>query len=257
MKENNFITKLLNGNKPLFYGIIAVGISIVLLIFVLIAMLVQTNAKAKYYLQSDNNEGVNLSGWQQSEYQDIWKDKFWVENQLTLAKDDSMSLGIHLNDRIFQLQFKGLPLIKSKILAVYPKQFNADFNELAYKNLFSQPWVISSQQANKQKKPFRKMTVNTDGSTNTEEDKNPSTEPILWSFLTENDYRVVVFGVKQDSSQSTNFKWQMYKDRFRTKLKNSTNSTGFYPTIYLWISDADALAIFRALPENAKIGIRN
>lgn len=256
MKESNFIAKLFSNNRPLINGLIAIGISSALLMIVLIYMLVKTNSKANLYLQSENDEALTLSGWQQSEFRDIWKDKFWGENQLALAKDDSMSLGIHFHDSIFQLQYKGLPLIKSKIMAVYPKQFSADFNELAYKNLFSQPWIIRSQQANKQKKPFRKMTVNTDGSTNTEDDKNPSAELVLWSFLTENDYRVVVFGVKQDSVQNTNFKWQMYQDRFRAKLKNSTNSTGFYPTIYLWINDADALAIFRALPENAKITIR-
>lgn len=244
--------------KALTISVLAVAATFVFLFFLLIYTLIRTNIETNKFLSSLNQEGETLIGWENTEYQNLWKDKFWVENQIALFKNDSMSLGIHMHDSVFQLQFKGLPLIKSKIIAYYPEKMMTKIQPQIYESLFNQPWTILAQKANKQKKPFRKMTVNEDGTSSTTEESDSQEQDIEWSFITDNHFRFVIFGHQVDSIETKpNYKWDMFKYNLGSKLKEEESDRKYYPTYFLWLNNNDALSIYRALPENAKVVVRN
>lgn len=241
--------------KAFIAAIIIVVISVLVVAVKLFLSISPANKAAKQITSSVESES-SLQGWEDPGLNALWKDKFWIENQIALAKDDSMSLGINFEDSIMQLQFKGLALVESKILYAEPKNFLKDIDSKIYAKLFGLPSTITSGQANMKKRPFRRMKPPTEEYGEPVFQDSLFNDPILWDFTTSNNIRLVVHGF--DAFNDTTKIIPSFKaDVLKFRLEGNEDNSGFIPTLFIWMNDKDAKAIYRALPHEAQVIFRN
>jgi len=207
-------------------------------------------------------EGMSLEmipeGWSQQEQRDLWTEKFWIVNQLAISKLDSMSLGICFSDSSFQLMFKGLPLIKARMCYIWPENMLTEMDPRVYAKLFSKPSVMVSDTANLPKKVFRKVRVNAEGEAVPVDSVGVVGGCLSWIFVTDNHLRFVVTGYGCDS---LDLQPSVRKDLFAHHMSSISGDYFFrddyQPTIFIWLNDADAKAIYKALPRHAAVIVRN
>jgi hypothetical protein len=254
--EENSIKPKSSYRKAFIAAIIIVGISVLGVAVVLFLSTPIAKMAAKQLVSSVESD-KSLEGWDNPGLKDLWKDKFWIQNQIALAKDDSMSLGVNFEDSTMQLLFKGLTLSKCKILYKEPGNFLKDINSKVYEKFFGNPVKIISGEANTQKKAFRRMKPPTT------EDGEPTyldsimNDPIIWNFTTSNDIRFVIHGFDAHNDTAKivpSFKSDILKFRLQ---KNKEDRSVYFPTLFIWMDDKDAKAIYRALPHEARVIFRN
>lgn len=208
--------------------------------------------------KQDSDEPV--VNWNNADVQELYKEKLWLENQVALANTNIFSLGLNLSDSLVQVQLKGTILFQAKILYRLPSNFFDSAGEKAYSNYFSGITVIDTSIANIPKKPIKKVTAPPVGSE--VEARKPDTvkvDRIHWEFITENQLKVVINGASF-ADDSAKIDIPVAKDmrsyRFQEGVKN-TFSGEYIPTLFLWLNDAEAKAIYRAIPDNADLIFRN
>ena len=249
-----------NKNKKLVYGIISVW-AILMLVFlaVLITSRKQVDKFADSISNTDDDKSI-LPGWNDEEIQNLYKEKWWLEQQLALAKSDSFSLGINLKDSIVQVQLKGTVLFQAKMLARKPEHSFSRVNEKVYRNLFDEISRIDSSSASIPKKPIKRVTAPKVGS----EVPDTKTDTLkenrfYWHFITNKGVEVVINGVQQNQD-STYSKIPVAKDiksfRIGDGLKKPLQPLNTAP-LFIWLNDQDAKAIYRALPEETKVIFRD
>lgn len=252
---NDFFKKY----KKLVIGI-AVFWSVLLVLF--IANLVFSVVHVNHYANEtgiSNDSTLIDENWSNPEFQNLMKEKLWLEQQLLLAKSDSFSLGINLKDSVVQVQLKGTVLFQAKIMEQSPERFYLNTDKGTYLNAFGEIARLNSGKANTSKRPIKKVIAPPIG-TEKPVSKTDTTkaEPIHWIFKTSNQMQVVINGVQQ-SADST-FNVSASKDLFNYRLKHGFSlpfSKKYTATLFLWISDNDAKSIYRALPEQSKFIFRN
>jgi hypothetical protein len=201
---------------------------------------------------------INDAGWNSPEIQEKKKEVHWLERHLTLAKSDSLNLGINLADSIVQVQLKGTVLFQAKIQKQNPAQF---YNELNYGTYldFTKIARISDEQANILKRPLKRIQApkNEDEAAKIKHDSIP--DPLLvWKFKLDNQIEVVITGIglNKDSVADLRFDEDMLRYNVE-KVKQKWVTEHYIPTLYIWLNDKDAKAIYRAIPEKGKVVFRN
>lgn len=242
--------------KKAFIATIIIVVISVLVVVVKLFLLTSPATNSAKQLISSVEPDKSLQGWDNPELRTLWKDKFWKESQIAVAKDDSMSLGVNFEDSIMHLQFKGLSLIECKILYREPEKFLTDIDSKVYAKLFGKPLTIDSGTANMQKKMFRRMKPPTTEYGEPVFQDSIFKDPIIWNFTTSNNLRFVINGF--DAFNDTvkiipSFKADMLKFR----LQEDGNNSGYIPTLFIWMNDKDAKALYRALPHEAQVIFRN
>lgn len=199
-----------------------------------------------------------LAGWENDTIRNLYKDKWWYEQQLAIAKSDSINLGINLYDSIIQVQLKGTVLFQAKILKHSPKQFFGNSDEKLYQMLFKESSRIDSCYANIPKKPIKKIVAPKVG-TEVQPHKADSLKEnqLVWHFVTNQAIKVSIYGV-QENGDSTQKKIDAILPihRISESLNNPLKPPKTIP-LFLWITDQDAKAIYRALPDNAQVIFRD
>jgi len=197
-------------------------------------------------------------GWEQAEHRELWTEKFWIENQLAVSKLDSMSLGICFNDSSFQLLFKGLPLIKAHMGYLWPDNFLENMDPRVYARLFSRPVFMVSDSANLPKKVFRKVRVNAEGEAVPVDSIGVVGGCLSWTFVTGNGLRFVVTGFGCDSlDREPSVTRDLWAHRMHALSGDIFFRENYQPTIFIWLQDADAKAVYKALPRRAAVIVRN
>lgn len=211
-------------------------------------------------MKSDENGEITSAHWDNNEYRNLVKEKLWLEQQLELAKTDSFSIGINLRDSIVQVQLKGTVLFQAKIIAQKPSAFFRGSSKESYVNHFAQITRIDSSMANIPKRPIKKVIAPRVGQ-EPEEAKPDSvkSERMYWDFVTQNGINIIINGVAMNRD-STAYEIPKMSDVFSYRMKNrkvNSFSNEFMPTLFLWLNDQDAKAIYRALPEQPRCIFRN
>ncbi len=246
-------------SKPAFWGGLFLIFIVFVLLIILIVSLMGARQTAKMIIDAEETKTVAAIDWNNEEIRALLKTKCWFESQLALSKDDSMSLGINLRDSIIQIQLDGLPLIQSRILYIRPKSFLSEIDAAFYSKLFGQPAKIISGKSNYPKRPIKKMKVVEGADAELITDNIVKSKRFYWEFVSDNNIRIVINGCKiSDDSieKKPSFFSDMIKFRLKSKSKNPEKQI-YHPTLFLWMNDNDAKAIYRALSEKSRLSIRN
>ncbi len=200
---------------------------------------------------------INDAGWFIPEIQEKKKEIHWVERQLILAKSDSLNLGINLADSIVQVQLKGTVLLQANILKQIPAHFFESTNYAYYLDFTSIPKIVE-EKANILKRPVKKVQApkNENEYREVKHDTIPDPE-LVWQFVLDNQVEVIITGVAtgQDSLIHNQYKGDFLKYSF-DKLNKNWIPKNYMPTLYIWLSDKDAKAIYRAIPPNGRVVFR-
>jgi hypothetical protein len=232
-----------------------------LLIFSVVRYVFALNAvKAAISEQNSNStdEITTEPGWNDPEIRKMKKEVYWLEQQILLAKSDSISLGFNLTDSIVQVQLKGTVLFQAKIIKQYPARFLESLNYNAYTD-FGKIAVITSEYSEFPKKPIKKVIApKTENEISTVKPDSVIIKRLSWKFNLNNNINVIVSGVElnKDSVLDLRFEDDMIKYRSE-QIKNEWLPKSYIPTLYIWINDKDAKAVYRALPKNGKVIFRN
>lgn len=231
--------------------------------FFLVLVVVQLMYSFKGVKNFQHVYGLNIrqqsgEGWSNPEVNRIKKDILWYEQLLKLSKSDSIYLAINLQDSVVQLKLKGMYLAEAKIVFQYPYDFLKTANEETYRH-FATVSAIHNETANLPKKPVRKVVAysyeneNGKASVDTTEKKQ-----LKWMFITEDNLRVIISGVKTASGSSHHFhpKQDVLQYRMQDVIRDPFPEH-YMPTLYLWLYNQEATAIYRAVPPGGKLLFRN
>lgn len=237
--------------------IVVVIVTGVLTSFTTVRFIVAQNAvklAIREKIRGFSENEIKYAGWNIPEIQQKKKESHWLEQQLLLAKSDSLNLGINLSDSIVQVQLKGTVLLQANILKQYPTHFFQSPNYAAYHDI-SAISKIAEEQSSIPKKPIKKVKApkNED---EVEEVKHDTTQipPLVWKFNLNNRIEVVITGVglNPDSTMNLQYKNDIYKYSV-DKIKKNWFPKSYMPTLYIWLDDKDAKAIYRAIPEKGRV----
>ncbi len=243
-------------------GFITIGVVFILLLAFSIVRYLKAmdavSAAVKEKLEQIPEKEINDTGWNITEIKEKKKEVHWLERHLQLAKSDSLNLGIDLSDSIVQVQLRGTVLLQAKIQKQIPAVFFENLNYGTYLN-FTKIASVVEEQATIVKRPVKRIQApkNEDEAAKIKHDTIP--DPLLvWQFKLDNDIEVVITGIglSADSLAAVNYNKDIYKystDYFRKNMIPKT----YIPTLYLWLNDKDAKALYRAIPENGKVVFRN
>jgi hypothetical protein len=177
---------------------------------------------------------------------------------LQLAKSDSLNLGINLSDSIVQVQLRGTVLLQAKIQKQIPAKFFEDLNYGTYLD-FTKIASVIEEQATIVKRPVKRVQApkNEDEAAKVKHDTIP--DPLLvWQFKLDNNIDVVITGIGlgADSLVANNYNKDIFNYSTEYFKKNLFPKT-YIPTLFIWLNDNDAKALYRAIPEKGKVVFRN
>ena len=202
-------------------------------------------------LEQETTAGI---AWNNPELQEKVKEIHWLEQQLSLAKSDSLNLWINLQDSVVQVHLKGIVLLESEILKQFPDDFIQSKSFGAHLHLSSATAIVN-EVSNLPKKPVKKVKApkSEDEVVSVSHDTVPL-PALFWKFQTENNLEVVITGVKlnADSTQAEIPNKDIFKYRFEA-FKENPFPKNYRPTLFIWLNDTDARAIYRAIPEKGKV----
>jgi hypothetical protein len=243
-------------------GFLTITIVFSLLLIISIVRFVFANNAVKATIGLQNivttDENSTETGWNNSEIRKMKKEVYWLEQQLLLAKSDSITLGFNLADSIVQVQLKGTVLFQGRILKLYPAPFMESLNYKAYTD-FAKITAITSEYSEFPKKPIKKVIApKSENEVTTVKQDTVVEKRLYWKFNLSNNMNVVMTGVglNKDSVLDLRFENDMLKYRSE-QIQQEWLPKEYIPTLYLWLPDKEAKAIYRALPEKGKVIFRN
>jgi hypothetical protein len=224
--------------------------------YVMAMKAVETAVKVK--LAHISEEDINYAGWNVPEIKEKKKEVHQLERFLQLAKSDSLNMGINLSDSIVQVQLKGTVLLQARIQKQIPEHFFETLNYGTYLD-FTKIATIIEEQATIVKRPVKTIQAPKNEDEAAKVKKDTISDPLLvWKFKLNNDIELVITGIgsSKDSLVVGNFNNDIFKYSTEYYKKNLFPKT-FIPTLYIWLNDNDAKALYRAIPEKGKVTFRN
>jgi hypothetical protein len=194
----------------------------------------------------------------------LLKEKDWLSSRLEANSGDSISLSLNLKDSVMQIELQGVVLKKSKITNIRFSGFFDRLDATTYDYLFSKPLKTLSFDATTPKIPLmvKKAPADTiEAQLQLKKDTVKKAEPVEWRLNLEHDITLIVKGLEPDAPAVTST--QLYSrygiKRFINGMKEISQfkAPAYKPVIYVFIPVDDARSIFRALPIEALVCIRN
>ena len=218
-------------------------------------------------VRAENSPAVNSDLFPQL------KQKAWLESRLKMASLDSVGLSIDLEQRVIQLELKGVVVMSTKIRDCSVSGFFKKIDGNVYFATFGTPLTIKEFKSSIAKNPFKvveapkdtiavQLAADAAAKKEREERKN---ENVFWTVKLDRGFDLDIQGI--DSIAEAQKKYEFGKGfEFERDLKNITNSfqhilkfskPTYTPEILISIPENQAKAILRALPRsNALITIK-
>lgn len=218
----------------------------------------KTHQAAQRILSTEQVENPLNMDWNDGDIRTAYKQNIWLKNQLALSRETVMSLGINLKDSIIQIQLNGLALIQSPIYHYQPENFLSEMPAPVYSAFFGTPASILHEYSNIPKRPIRKKKV-IPGAETVEEKVDTISPAFHWEFMMDHQLKVVINTLKSVNDSVLEAP-NLAKDKFRyhfIQAFENQDSLGYYPVLFLWIKETETKALYRALPEHAKVILRN
>ena len=196
----------------------------------------------------------------------LMKEKAWIESRLKMAAADSIGLSIDLEERIIQMELKGVVIMKTKIRDYSTSGFFKRMDGNVYFTLFGTPLTIQKYESSIEKNPYKVVQapkIGQEESTSTKKD-TVIHENVFWTVKLDREFDLNIQGI--DSVMESQSKYKFGKGfEFKRDLKNIMNSFEhilkfikpvYTPEILISIPENEAKTILRALPRKAYVTIR-
>lgn len=197
---------------------------------------------------------------------ELYKEKAWLETRVQIARTDSISLSVNLKDSVLQLELKGVVLKSVKIIDFSAEAFFYQLNPGAYHHLFGTQTQGGSNYSTIVKAPITIKKAPKDTSEVRTEVvaiiDSAKVEAVHWMLTLDNGVLFKIEGTDQylKSDWWVGRKFWFWQDLH--KIKQDLRQTvqfkvpEYQPEIRVHISEAEARAIYRALPVHPLICIR-
>lgn len=198
------------------------------------------------------------------------REKAWLESRIKMAAGDSIGLSIDLEQRLIQLELRGVVILSSKIRDASISGFFRKMDGNVYFSMFGTPLTIQKFESSIAKNPFKIVQAPKDTIAaqavvvaKVKKDSIPD-ENVFWTVKFDRDFELNIQGI--DSVAEAQNKYKLGKGfEFERNLKNVASSfqhilkftkPSYTPEILISIPENEAKAILRALPSNALVTIR-
>jgi hypothetical protein len=200
------------------------------------------------------------------------KQKAWLESRLKMASLDSIGLSIDLEQKVIQLELKGVVLLTSKIKDCSISGYFRKMDGNVYFTTFGTPLTIQQFKSSIAKNPLKVVQAPKDTIaaqlaaevTAKKEKEALKNENVFWTVKLDRGFDLDIQGI--DSIAEAQKKYEFGKGfEFERNLKNIANSfqhilrftkPSYTPEILISIPENEAKAILRALPRSALVTIR-
>jgi hypothetical protein len=209
--------------------------------------------------ESDTIDHCSIPG-----YIDLIREKAFLSSQVKLAENDSIGMLINMRDSVVQLMIKGLPIRSIRISEYDISPFFQRANQEAIFSMLSTPMVITDMQATFMKDPL-KVKIAPKDTTSAVVDAKPDTTDYEAVFFTLNTDQNVRFFFEQvedtvGADRRARFFFDL-KDRSRNakatiKAIAGWDTPPYVPYIKIWLPKADAKIIYRAIPREGLIVLK-
>ncbi len=238
---------------------------LLLLIFiqhsVLSVVAVRSHVRKELSEQESNTSGMDI---RDTALFNLYKEKTWLESRLKVAAEDSISLSVNLRDSVLQLELKGVVLKTSKIASFKADQFFMKLQPDLYHHLFGSVASGESALATIEKVPLTIKKAPKDSAEFASQNHAMDTlnaEDVHWLLELNNGIVLKIEGVgnPEEKSRLRNKFWRhLDQKKVVDDLKKTLRFEvpEYQPSIALIVSEADARAIYRALPNKPSVCIR-
>ena len=209
--------------------------------------------------ESDTIDHCSIPG-----YIDLIREKAFLSSQVKLAEADSVGMLINIRDSVVQLMIKGLPIRSIKISEYDISPFFQRANQEAIYSMLSSPLIITDMKATFMKDPL-KVKIAPKDTTMAVVDAKPDTTDYEAVFFTLNtDQNVHFFFEQQEDTIGADRRARFFfdlKDRSRNakatiKAIARFNTPPYVPYIKIWLPKADAKIVYRAIPREGLIVLK-
>ncbi|PKQ62511.1 hypothetical protein BZG02_12365 [Labilibaculum filiforme] len=195
---------------------------------------------------------------------DLFQKKVFLETRFQMSKNDSISLSLNLKDSLLQLEMKGVVIKSTKITDFEVDEFLYQLKPATYQHLFGTQMKVKSYLSTISKAPIvvkKAPKDTTEAQAASAKIDSVKTEAVHWMLTLDKEIILKIEG-SDEFSRSDWWNGQMFW--FREDLNSFKNLKEtirfkvpeYYPEIRLVISEAEAKAIYRALPSKPFVGIR-
>jgi len=194
---------------------------------------------------------------------DLYKQKNWLESRLKMAKSDSIYLSVNLEDSTLQLEIKGVVLKTSSIIELSYDRFFDALPAKAYHHYFGQETTGVQTLASIDKVPLTIKKAPKDSiefAAQSQITDTLETREINWLMTLDNGVQIKIRGINE--GQTTKNSSSFWRKQKLEQLINDLSKTlcfevpEYNPSIEILVNEADAKAVFRAIPEQPMICIR-
>ena len=237
----------------------AASVAILMIILLVVQLVLASRAVNATLVEMEVEKEISgTGGWTDNEIRTLKKDILWFEQLLALAKHDSISLVVNLNDSVVQISLRGLELLQTKILSQYPANFLASAGEATWMH-YGRISPIINETAGIPKRQVKKVVAFASaGNAHEPDDDQANNKPLHWKFTTAGNLGVVITGVQlsADSTYVIQSAKDLAKYRLGAFLKEPIQPA-YTPILYLWLDDRDAKAIYKAVSSKGNVLFRN
>jgi len=249
--------------------IIAATVFLVLLFFYLASAVSSVNHAVRNFDESwqepgdrnpdDTTEICAIPG-----YLELVREKSFLGAQVKMAASDSIGLLINVRDSVIQLLIKGLPVRTIRIEEHDLSPFFRRVNQEALSDLLSSPLTITSMDATFRKDPVTVKIAPKDTS-EVKIDAKPDTTDFEAVFFTLNTDRNIRIYFEQQESKRAADRFARFFFDLKDKIMYAGRSLRaiavmdkppYVPYIKIWIPKAEAKIIYRAIPREGMVVLR-
>jgi len=243
-----------------------VGISTLLLFITVQYIVLSVISVRRVYVAANSSEtGTQIDlNTKDSVWLDLYKERNWLESRLKMAKSDSIYLSMNLQDSTLHLEIKGVVLKTTSIVELSYDRFFDALPAKGYHHYFGQETTGVQTLASIDKVPLtiKKAPKDTaEFAAQSQITDTLVTGEINWLMKLDNGIQLKIKGINEEQTRlnSSSSFWQKLK---LEKLINDLSKTlrfevpDYSPSIEILVNEADAKAIFRAIPEQPMVCIR-
>ncbi len=212
---------------------------------------------------SETGDQIDLNA-KDSTWLELFKQKNWLESRIKLAQTDSIYLSINLQDSTLQLELKGVVLKTTSIIELDYDRFFDAIPANAYHFYFGEVASGIQTLASIEKIPLTIKKAPKDSIEFAAQSQVTDTleqQSINWLMKLDNGILIKIRGINTEQTnqnESTSF-WRKHKlQEIQSNLSKSLvfKVPEYNPTIEIIVNEADAKAIYRAIPEVPMVCIR-